>query len=114
MRPNNIYEHNVMEHSYDRPMTITLISILLVIGGLVLLVTQLTTFSMLSDVSSELGVSAVLLQAAFAFLGVLGVAAGIGGWFGKKWGWWLALFYFAYAAARASNNGVNIPDEEDV
>ncbi len=103
MRPNNIYEHNAMEHSYDRPMSITLISILLVIGGLMLLVTQLSTFSMLSDASSELGVSAVLLQTAFAFLGLLGVAAGIGGWFGKKWGWWLAVFYFAYAATRNAN-----------
>ena len=24
-------------------------------------------------------------------------------WLGKQWGWWLALFYFAYAVTRNVN-----------
>ncbi|WP_410768950.1 hypothetical protein [Fontibacillus sp. BL9] len=109
---NHSYEKqsvdNPMEASYDRPMGVTLLAILLVLGGLGTLVTQLMAFSNLNETASIVGVSSYLFQGAVAFLGLLGVTAGVGTWIGKKWGWWLALFYFAYAVIRNINVIISI------
>ncbi|WP_166241587.1 hypothetical protein [Paenibacillus turpanensis] len=106
----NQTSYQVTEGNYDRPTSITLIAILLILGGGILAVTQLISFASLTDASADIGVPAVLLQGSIAFLGILGIAAGIGAWTGKKWGWWLAIFYFAYAIARNVNALVSIND----
>jgi hypothetical protein len=101
-------KEDIMDGSYDRPAGVSLLAILLGLGGGVLLITQLMVFNKLSEASSKLGISTVVLQGGIGFLGLLGVAAGIGMWFGKKWGWWLALFYFAYAVTRNANVLISI------
>ncbi|GIP56024.1 hypothetical protein [Paenibacillus vini] len=101
-------ENNPMEASYDRPMGVTLLAILLVFGGLATLVTQMIAFNNLNETASLIGVSGYFFQGAMAFLGLLGVTAGVGTWLGKKWGWWLALFYFAYAVIRNINVIISI------
>lgn len=98
-----IVEQDIVEGSFDRPISISLLAIWLAIGGGAILVPQLLFFGKLNGVSSALGISSVLLQGSIAFLGLLGLAAAVGMWLGKKWGWWLALFYFAYAATRDIN-----------
>ncbi|MNZ70063.1 hypothetical protein D3C78_883830 [compost metagenome] len=94
---------SIIEESYDRPMGLSLVAILLVLGGAGLLIIQLIAFSKLEEMSSLINVSNYVLQGAFVFVGLLGVAAGVGTWIGAKWGWWLALFYFAYAVTRNIN-----------
>lgn len=96
-------EEEVMEASYDRPLGVSILAILLVIGGVILLGTQLLAFSKLNEASSLIGVSSYFFQAAIGFLGLIGISAAVGMWLGKKWGWWLALFYFAYAVTRNVN-----------
>lgn len=96
-------ENMIMEESYDRPLGVSLLAILLIFGGASLLFVQLISFGKLNEASSAMGVTSYFFQGAVAFLGLLGVAAGIGTWLGKKWGWWLALFYFAYAVTRNMN-----------
>ncbi|GAA3411527.1 hypothetical protein ACFFNY_20285 [Paenibacillus hodogayensis] len=109
---SNLYtkmtKEDIIEGSYDRPVGVTLLAILLGLWGGGLLFTQLLVFSKVSEASSQLGISNVLLQSGIGFLGLLGVVASIGMWFGKKWGWWLALFYFAYAVTRNVNVVVSI------
>jgi uncharacterized membrane protein YkvI len=98
-----------MEGSYDRPLGVSLIAILLVLSGAGVLITQFLNFGKLNGAASDLGYSSVLFQGAICFLGVIGLSAGIGAWLGKKWGWWLAIFYFAYAIVREINVLVTIP-----
>ncbi|MFB5675787.1 hypothetical protein ACE3NQ_24910 [Paenibacillus terreus] len=98
-----------LEHSSDTPISVKLLSALLAIGGAILLITQAALFSRFSELSPLLGVSGWVVQGAVAFLGVLGVAAGIGLWLGRQWGWWLALFYFANGVCRNINAMISIP-----
>jgi hypothetical protein len=87
----------IINGSYDRPAGVSVIAVLLAIGGAMLLITQLVAFNRLNETSSVLGIPAAILQGAIGFLGLLGVAGAGGMWLGKRWGWWLALFFFAYA-----------------
>ncbi len=96
-------KEDIMEGNYDRPIGVSILAILLIINGAVLLVAQLLAFSKLNEASSFIGVSNVFFQGALGFLGVLGITAGIGMWRGKKVGWWLAIFYFAYEITRNVN-----------
>ncbi|MNP55860.1 hypothetical protein D3C76_1505360 [compost metagenome] len=50
-----------------------------------------------------MGSFGILLQISLAIIGLTGVGAAAGMWTGKKWGWWLALFYAAYALCRNGN-----------
>jgi hypothetical protein len=94
---------DVEERSFDRPMGITLIAVLLAVGGGLSLISQLLNFSSLNGASDLLSVPIIMLQASIAFVSVTGLAAAAGLWSGKRWGWWLALFYFAYAITRNAN-----------
>jgi hypothetical protein len=102
-------EEEIMEYSYDRPIGITLLAIWIAIAAVIVLVAQVALFSRLDDVSSIIGVSSYFFQAAVTFLGVLSLATSIGMFLGKKWGWWLALFYFAYEITRNMNAIISIP-----
>jgi hypothetical protein len=103
----------IMEGNYDRPIGVTILALLMAISGLGLLILQLIAFSVLNEASSLVGVTNTFFQAAIGFLGFLGVAGGVGMWLGKKWGWWLALFYFAYAITRNVNALLSISDISD-
>ncbi|WP_051250371.1 hypothetical protein [Paenibacillus harenae] len=99
----------VMEGNYDRPFGVKIIAILMILGGIMLIITQLSAFRVLSEISLLIGVSSLFFQVAVGFLGLLGVAGGVGMWLGKKWGWWLAIFYFAYSLTRNFNVLFSIP-----
>lgn len=101
-------KEDIMEGSYDRPAGVSIVAVIMIIGSGLLLITQLGNLGRLNDAAVELGLSSLLLQAGIGFLGLLGVAASVGLWFGKKWGWWLALFYFAYAITRNINVLISI------
>jgi len=53
--------------------------------------------------SGGTGTSTTFLLLSSLFLGLLGLAAGIGIWIGKPWGWWLAAYYSLYLALRGLN-----------
>jgi len=106
--------HHVMEQSYDRPFGVSLLAIILMIGGLTTLVTQIMAWKSFNDASAIFGVSSPLFQGAVAFLGLLGCTAAIGMWIGRSWGWWLALFYFAYAVCRNINMILSISSLADM
>ncbi len=64
----------------------------------------------LSQVFSQQGFSSILAAISILFLGILGLAGGIGMWSGKKWGWWLGAFYLTYSVARNLNALIMIPE----
>jgi len=79
----------------------------LVIYGAVLCILQLIAYNNLKESGVAFDYPPLLLLASIISLGVLGVAAGSGLWWGKKWGWWLATFYFLYAFCREVNTLLN-------
>ena len=79
----------------------------LVIYGAVLCLLQLIAYSNLKQSGVAFDYSPLLLFTSIISLGVLGVAAGSGLMWGKKWGWWLTTFYFLYAFCREVNTLLN-------
>jgi hypothetical protein len=79
----------------------------LAIYGGVLLALQLFAYKNLQESGVSMDYSPLLLLVSIIFLGVLGITAGAGLWWGKKWGWWLSAFYFLYAFSRELNILVN-------
>jgi hypothetical protein len=94
---------DIMENSYDRPIGVSLLSFLLTVQGVVALIGLMMVIRNSDGITNFLGISGWLLQGAIGLIGGLGLAAGVGMWLGKKWGWWLALFYFAYSVSRNIN-----------
>ncbi|WP_138752657.1 hypothetical protein [Paenibacillus sinopodophylli] len=99
----------VMEGNYDRPLGVKIIAILMIVSGTILLITQSIAVIMLNERSVLHGVSSLIFQSVFGFLGLLGLAGGVGMLIGKKWGWWLAVFHFAYYLTLHLNMLVSIP-----
>jgi hypothetical protein len=86
-----------------RPLGITILAILHLVGGAVLCAVTVPLLSKLGTLQGVLrsaGSSVVLLAVSAIFLGALGFSAGVGMWLGKKWGWWLGAFYYVYGVAR--------------
>ncbi|MBA4105143.1 MAG: hypothetical protein C0485_05245 [Pirellula sp.] len=51
----------------------------------------------------QAGIPISLLLAGMIILGLLYFLSGLGMLAGKKWGWWLAVFYYVYSVARHAN-----------
>ena len=93
-----------------RPVGVSILAVLYVTGGLGTLAIQILFSSSLLGAAEFLGVSSLLTMVHFAFLGALGLAAGIGMWTGRKWGWWLGALYLLYSIARDTNALFTISD----
>lgn len=87
-----------------RPMGITILSALMVIGGVGLVILPILSAVGLREGAqrSGEGFEGPLLVLGTVLLGVLALGAGIGMFRGARWGWSLATFYFMYAAARSA------------
>lgn len=103
-------EDYVTNVAFERPLGVSISAILLIFNGALLLVTQLLTLNALNEASTLLGMCRGMFQGFIALLGLAGTAAGIGMLFGKKWAWWLALFYFTYETMRYACAILSIPD----
>jgi hypothetical protein len=81
----------------ERPVGVTIAAVLYSFGGIILLVSvakSVTTVELRSVVPGE---SSLLTD--LGFQGVIALAAGVGIWSRKKWGWWFATFYLCYSAS---------------
>ncbi len=97
-----------------RPIGISILSVLYIIGGIGGLgITILNIQALMGDTASQtfdkLGVSSIYVVISFLFLGILVLAGGIGMWCGKKWGWWLGALYLMYSVARNIDALIMIP-----
>jgi hypothetical protein len=105
--------------SYPRPVGITLMAILLFGSGVAILAMQFLLIGRLQELEGPLravGIPPVLVVLGVVFLGLLGTTAGVGMWFGKKWGWSLGAFYLVYAIARYTSAIIivaGLPDTPD-
>jgi hypothetical protein len=93
----------------ERPVGITILALLNLLGGAAVLVIQAVQWNKLAESLESIGVSSAIGFAAILFLGVLGVGAGIGMLIGKHWGWWAGAFYLFYSVARNLNILLMIP-----
>jgi len=89
----------------NRPIGIILLSILHLAGGLLLFAILVAVYLLshddkLQEALDSVGIPLPMLLAGIGFLGLLGVASGIGMLRGKKWGWYLGSFWYAYAIIR--------------
>jgi len=95
----------------DRPVGITLLSILHTIGGSILLVVVLSHLPSANETEEALqsvGSSAWLVSFAGLFLAFLALGSGIGMFLRTRWGWWLAAFYYVHSILRSLSALANI------
>ena len=83
-----------------KPMGINILSILALINGIPIVI--MTRDSMYTSDYRK------LIAISFLFIGILAVSSGIGMLLGKKWGWWLGSFYYAYAISRYFNTIITV------
>lgn len=100
-----------------RPIGITILSILHLVGGVGLFVVFVFTasvslltsrFDNLAQPLEQMGMPVPLLVAGMLFLCVLSVWSAIGMWRGTPWGWWLGSFYYIYAVFRNASALVTV------
>lgn len=90
----------------DRPLGVTILSILHVLGGLMMLPLLAALFANSEEAQKplqELGLPFELLVAGMCFLAISSLLSGVGLFLGRKWGWWLAAFYYVYSIVRHGN-----------
>jgi len=93
-----------------RPIGITILSLLGVIGGLSLLIFSFFLAESLASATELTGISSIAMRANMAILGSWGLVSGIGMWKGRKWGWWLGATYISYSVLRNANALLTISD----
>jgi hypothetical protein len=78
-----------------RPLGVSILAMLHVIGGVLLFGVQLYLVSLLADFDPPRGIRITppLIIARIVFFCSILIASGIGMWRGAAWGWWLAGFY---------------------
>lgn len=81
-----------------KPISIYILSIFFIFSG---------TTSILLEIYLFLKIDMLDLQAIYwisyrSIFEIMLFAIGIGIWFGKKWSWWLAVFFFLHVAMRES------------
>jgi hypothetical protein len=81
-----------------RPFGITILSTLLTVGGLLMLASMWEIPVDLPKDVERVGFLGAQPHAATAFIGILGVAGGVGMFCGKRWGWWLGSILLWYSA----------------
>jgi hypothetical protein len=90
----------------DRPLGVSILGGLHLLGGLLMLA-PLAMFISNSEQAKEplqeIGIPLWLLIAGICLLSLVGLLSGIGMFIGKKWGWWLAAFYYVYSIGRHGN-----------
>src|SRR5262245_56621012 len=93
-----------------RPVGISLLAALYILSSLLLIGIALLGPGSTTTEMDKLGVSMVQIVIGSVFVGALGLAAGVGMWTGKRWGWWLGAFYLFYSIARNANALRMLPD----
>jgi hypothetical protein len=86
-----------------RPLGLTILAVLHLIGGVQPVVTQLAfvvNFGHQPEFVRAMGYSPLMFLVAATALAVFGSASAIGLWTGARWGWWLGAFYCMYAVFR--------------
>lgn len=93
----------------QRPIGITIISVLCIISGTGMFVMQLFIDESFVEIISELNIDNFTMIFSIILLASLALIGGIGMLLGKKWGWWVGAFYLIYAVFRYLNVLVQIP-----
>jgi hypothetical protein len=90
----------------DRPLGVSILAVLHILGGLGSIVVGLFLLSRYSQISSNLnsvGISMLAIAFGVVFLIGLMLASGIGMSLGTRWGWWCTTFAYIYDIASNIN-----------
>lgn len=87
----------------QRPIGITILSVLSLIGGIGMVGVLMIYGKNLMGVTSIFNISALMIIGSVLFLGLWAIGSGVGMLLGKKWGWWMAGVYYVYAILRYLN-----------
>lgn len=85
-----------------RPLGVTLLTVLFLVGGIGILVTGVLAGARRERLAAAIepaGFAVITVYGGVVLLGALALAAGIGFARRRRWGWWLGTFSFAYALA---------------
>ena len=93
-----------------RPVGISILAVLSLVGGIGILILQFVFFDLLQEGFSQIGVSKNASVVNISILGGWAIAGGVGLWFGKNWGWWLGVLYLSYSVLRNAYATVAISD----
>jgi hypothetical protein len=94
----------------ERPLGISILATLKLLESLVLLALRIFFPGALSSGMESIGISSPYVMTTISFLGVLGLATGIGMWRGKKWGWWLGALCLSCAVAIDTGVLLTVPE----
>ncbi|PYI51571.1 hypothetical protein [Paenibacillus flagellatus] len=97
----------------DRPIGVTMLAVFYALSGVSTIVIQGVWLKRFAELSELLGFPAFLLNATLLVMGMVALAAAVGMWLGKRWGWWLSLFYIGYGIVRNGNALLSIPGIEE-
>jgi tetratricopeptide (TPR) repeat protein len=100
--------------SDERPKGIAALAVLQILGGAMTIASIVLGNWANSESLSGSGLSWSSLSAPLVVYGALGIAAGIGMWRGKAWGWWLAAFSYVHGIVRNVGSLLAIPDLLDM
>ena len=94
------------ESRKKRPIGISILSWLHILGGaagaaiVVAFLPGMWNTPEALGVLNAIGIPPALLLLAIVFLLILACLSGVGMWMGKRWGWFLGSFYYAYSVVR--------------
>jgi hypothetical protein len=96
-------EQEIIDFSYERPIGVSILAVLLFVTGAITLIIELMQAQAIAALSGLMGMEAMLLMIALYLQSAVGLAAGAGMWLGKPWGWYLAVFCTAYGILKNGN-----------
>ncbi len=97
-----------MMQRQDRPIGITLLSVLhfasgILFGMLAICGAAMVREPQVAEAIAKIGIPIPLLAASLGVLTLLGILSGVGMWKGARWGWYLGSFYYMYSIIRNLN-----------
>lgn len=104
--PSSKIELSEFESQHEtttRPVGVSILAVLHLLGGVVLFGMQFWLYAKLGDLEGALrsiGITPIMVILGVMFLSVITIGSGVGIWIGAKWGWWLASFYYIYSVFR--------------
>ena len=84
----------------ERQLGIKVLSVLHILSGILLALRALISTTRFQELQARLHATPILAIVLLAYLAVLALSSGVGMWRGKRWGWWLAAFFYMHSITR--------------
>lgn len=105
-RDDNEVDWQEIRQASERPLGVTILSCLHLVGGIALaflILSQLSKRDQVAENIERIGFSSTLLVLSLCCIAVLLLGSGVGMMMRKAWGWFLGVFYYLDAVLRNAN-----------